>query len=101
MSNINIVDLRAKNAIERKLERMKELKAIEKAVIAEFEMLKKELITEYFNLYESYENANGQTLATYKASEPVRFQQTEFKADHPDIFEAYTQKTLQYTFRLL
>lgn len=100
-TNLNIiVNLQPTNPLERKLNRMREIKDAVKALDAEFDMLKKEAIAEYFIVNEEYRTDKGLLLASYKAIESLRFNTDRFKTDHADIYDMYKEKGLSYRFDL-
>lgn len=86
--------------VEDKLQRMKQLSSEMDALEAEYNMLKKEVIDEHFIQNDTYMTAKGLVLATYKASERMQFNSSQFKKDHEDIYAMYSEKKLVYTFNL-
>ena len=78
---------------EQKLLRMQELDKQIKVLDAELQMLKKQVIEEYFvaNNSDSYRTSRGLELATYKSQERNVFNQSKFKCDHNDIFSMYSE----------
>ena len=81
------------NTVEAKLLQMKALKDQMKALEAEFNMIKKDVITEYFVNNDTYMNSKGLVLATYKNHAEKRFNTDKFKADFADIYENYREES--------
>ena len=86
--------------IEGKLITMKELHTQIKELTAHYDMLKQEVIVEYFSEEPEYRTAKGLLLASYKPQERNTFNQSKFKADHEDIFQLYAETKTLFTFLL-
>lgn len=70
-----------------------------KALTAEKDILAKELKEGYFAIHESY-TFDGRLLATYKSSVVNRFNQSLFKEERPEIYEAYLETKEERRFLL-
>lgn len=70
-----------------------------KALTAEKEIIAKELKEGYFSMHESY-TFDGRLLATYRSNEVTRFNQSLFKEERPEIYEAYLESKTERKFLL-
>lgn len=76
----------------RDLERYKELKIKEANLTAELEQVKNKLLNGWFCTHETIESDNGLVLATAKIQKSVLFNQSQFKEEHPALYEQYKNK---------
>lgn len=88
------------NTVEAKLQQMKVLKEQMKALEAEFNMLKGEVIEEHFAHNEEYVTVKGLVLATFKTYTERRFNTDKFKTDFADIYEGYREENQVSKFLL-
>lgn len=86
--------------VEDKIRQMRSLKDQLEELQAYYDMLKDEVIIEHFSSCVEYRTANGLLLATYTPIISERFQQSDFKKDHPVMFDDYKKEVTTLTFRL-
>jgi hypothetical protein len=79
------------NEIEDAIKRYQDLDNEIKTLEAKKSFLKESLIKSYFAKNDSYFNDDGLCLATYKAQIRHTFSTTDFKNDHPDMYNTYTK----------
>lgn len=96
----NVIQLQTIQTTESKLTRMQELKTQIKVLEAEFEMLKKEVISEYFVNEGEYRTSKGLLLATYIEITSNRFDSTAFSKAHPKMYENFKKESISYRFDL-
>ncbi len=87
---------------EIKLRRMKALDEKIKVLKAEFDMLKDEVVTQFFiplNV-QDYKTSKGLILASRIQYLESRFNTSKFRADHADIFESYKEEKIIFKFLL-
>jgi hypothetical protein len=82
--NFNTVE-----TVESRLYRMKELKEAIRELQAEYEMLQKSTIDDYFYQRDTYQTNKGLILATYKEQLRTQFKTTEFKKVQPALYEEF------------
>jgi len=100
MKSSNITTLGAIVTTETKLMRMQDLDKQIDVLQAEFDMLKKEVINEFFWSDDEYRTSKGLLLATYKGYTERRFNGNKFQIDFPDIYDGYKEKKVVYKFSL-
>lgn len=94
ISDLSII----RRVTETKLVHMKDLKNNIKVLQSEWDMMKDEVIGEYFVNYEEYKTDKGMLLATYKQHKEKRFNSTRFREDHPDVYEMYSEEKGVFKF---
>ena len=85
---------------EAQLLRMRKLKAKIKVLEAEYEMLKKTVVLNYFANNEEFRTEKGLLLASYKSTIRTSFDQKSFKKEEPLLYLQYEVKTNVSTFLL-
>jgi hypothetical protein len=75
--------------IEDQINEYKSLSRSIKELEAQRDKLKKEMITDYFSKYDTYENEKGLVLATYKKSIRISFDQSAFKQHHEMLYTEF------------
>lgn len=98
--NIAHLTLVEASNIESKLTRMQDLKHQIKVAQAEFDMLKGEVVADYFEKNPEYKTTRGLLLASYNLITVNRFQGKEFEKDHPDIYKLYMKEFSEPRFIL-
>lgn len=88
------------NNVEQNLKRMKTLKTKITALTAEYKLLEKCVIDEYFSKHDTYTTEKGLVLATYKQVTAMAFSQSDFKAANPDLYQQFSSERTQYRFLL-
>lgn len=86
--------------IENNLKKMKVLAQQIKELQAEYDMLKADVINNWFVNNETYQTEKGLVLATYKLQERIVFNQSKFKTDHADYYLMYSDSKPCHTFLL-
>lgn len=99
MSNLVLLSSKIES-VESKLSRMKQLKQAMSELEAEYDMLKKSVIADYFEHNDTLINDKGLVLATYKEQLRTQFQTTEFKKHEPELYEKYLDIKPVKTFLL-
>lgn len=87
-------------SIQQKLFHMKELKQQLKALEAEFDMYKLQVIKDYFDDEEEFLTPKGLILATYQGIKTDRFDESRFKKENPIIHESYIKQSISFRFTL-
>lgn len=86
--------------VERKLLTMRKLRDEIAELTAYKTMLQDEVIIEHFGHNVEYRTPQNLLLATYQQVKSKRFQQSEFKKEHPAIYESFEKEIIVPTFRL-
>ena len=95
-----VTHLQAIETTESKLIHLQKLKTKIKTLEAEFEMVKKEVINEYFVNQGEYRTSKGLLLATYIEIKSNRFDSTAFSKAHPKMYENFKKESTSYRFDL-
>jgi len=82
----NIVNF---NDTETQINRCKDLRHQIDVLQAEFDRVKKSLVEGHFSQDDTFTGSEGLILATYKSQNRAQFLQSEFKKDHPKLYEDY------------
>ena len=90
MSNLYLIN---KTSIDYpgKIDHMKRLKRKIEELSAEYDLLKKQIVTEYFELNHTdiLKNDKGLVLATYKTQLRTQFKSSDLKKNEPSLYEKY------------
>jgi len=85
----NIVTLKTDNT-EAQIIRARQLQHDMAVLKAEFDRIKADLVGGYFMTNDTFTGSEGLVLATYKAQQRRSFVTTEFKKDHPGLYDEYS-----------
>lgn len=77
-------------SIETNIDRCRRIKKEIEILQAEYDMLKKGMIEGYFASNDTYITSQGLVLATYKGQIRQQFKTVEFKKDHPEMYDNYS-----------
>ena len=86
-----LVSLLKVNEIESAIERYKDIDEQIKVLESKKDLLKQSLVRSYFAKNDSYFDQDGLLVATYKSQIRQVFNTTDFKRDHLDVYNQYTQ----------
>lgn len=100
MTNLALVQNQTVDGVELKISRLQELRKSIKALEAEFEMIKKDLLNGHFSIFDEYSNENGLLLASYKASIRVMLNQKELEKNDKSTYDKYLELKTIKTFLL-